>query len=70
MNQALKTQAEEHGAEFVDTEALSVGHDVCAAVDQRYFEGVIPENPAAPLHPTAAGMAAIGDEIASIARSE
>ncbi|MBY4207640.1 SGNH/GDSL hydrolase family protein [Rhodococcus fascians] len=70
MNQALKTQAEEHGAEFVDTEALSVGHDVCAAVDQRYFEGVIPENPAAPLHPTAAGMAAIGDEVASIVRSE
>lgn len=70
MNQALKTQAEEHGAEFVDTEALSVGHDVCAAVDQRYFEGVIPENPAAPLHPTAAGMAAIGDEVAAIVRSE
>ncbi|QIH99090.1 SGNH/GDSL hydrolase family protein [Rhodococcoides fascians A21d2] len=69
MNEALKTQADEHGAEFVDTEALSVGHDVCVAPDQRYFEGVIPQNPAAPLHPTAAGMAAIGDAVAEAVRA-
>ncbi|WP_256983600.1 SGNH/GDSL hydrolase family protein [Rhodococcus sp. 15-649-2-2] len=69
MNEALKTQADEHGAEFVDTEALSVGHDVCVAPDQRYFEGVIPQNPAAPLHPTAAGMAGIGDAVAEAVRA-
>lgn len=69
MNEALKTQADEHGAEFVDTEPLSVGHDVCVAADQRYFEGVIPQNPAAPLHPTAAGMAAIGDAVAEAVRA-
>ncbi|MDV6260460.1 SGNH/GDSL hydrolase family protein [Rhodococcoides yunnanense] len=69
MNEALKTQADEHGAEFVDTEALSVGHDVCVAPDQRYFEGVVPQNPAAPLHPTAAGMAAIGDAVAEAVRA-
>ncbi|MFI8569681.1 SGNH/GDSL hydrolase family protein [Rhodococcus sp. NPDC078407] len=70
MNVALKAQADEHGAEFVDTEALSVGHDVCVAPDQRYFEGVFPQNPAAPLHPTAAGMAAIGDAVAAAVRAE
>lgn len=69
MNEALKQQAEEHGAEFVDTEPLSVGHDVCVAADQRYFEGVVPQNPAAPLHPTAAGMAAIGAAVASAVRA-
>lgn len=69
MNEALRTQAEEHGAEFVETEALSVGHDVCVAPDQRYFEGVVPQNPAAPLHPTAAGMAAIGDAVAAAVRA-
>ncbi|WP_256989522.1 SGNH/GDSL hydrolase family protein [Rhodococcus sp. 05-2254-6] len=69
MNEALKQQADEHGAEFVDTEALSVGHDVCVAADQRYFEGVVPQNPAAPLHPTAAGMAAIGAAVASAVRA-
>ncbi|MFY2790140.1 SGNH/GDSL hydrolase family protein [Rhodococcus sp. MALMAid1271] len=68
MNEALKMQANEHGAEFVDTEPLSIGHDVCAAPDQRYFEGVIPQNPAAPLHPTAAGMAAIADGVALVVR--
>ncbi|MBY4127059.1 SGNH/GDSL hydrolase family protein [Rhodococcus fascians] len=70
MNVAFKAQADEHGAEFVDTEPLSIGHDVCVAPDQRYFEGVFPQNPAAPLHPTAAGMAAIGDEVAAIVRAE
>ncbi|MDV8054687.1 MULTISPECIES: SGNH/GDSL hydrolase family protein [unclassified Rhodococcus (in: high G+C Gram-positive bacteria)] len=69
MNEALKQQADEHGAEFVDTEPLSVGHDVCVAADQRYFEGVVPQNPAAPLHPTAAGMAAIGAAVASAVRA-
>nr|WP_232433565.1 SGNH/GDSL hydrolase family protein [Rhodococcus sp. AW25M09] len=68
MNEALKAQASEHGAEFVDTEPLSVGHDVCVAPDQRYFEGVIPQNPAAPLHPTAAGMAAIAEGVALVVR--
>ncbi len=69
MNEALRAQADAHGAEFVDTEPLSVGHDVCVAADQRYFEGVVPQNPAAPLHPTAAGMAAIGDAVAAAVRA-
>ncbi len=63
MNDALAEQAELHGASFVDTRPVSVGHDACAAGDQRYLEGVFPLNRAAPLHPTAAGMAAFAQVI-------
>lgn len=64
MNDALAAQAEEHGARFVDVRDVSVGHDACAAPDERFLEGVIPANPAAPLHPTAAGMAAFAQVVA------
>lgn len=63
MNDALAREAEEHGAQFVDVAEVSVGHDACAAPEERYLEGVIPANPAAPLHPTAAGMAAFAEEV-------
>lgn len=64
MNDALAAQAEAHGAHFVDVRPVSVGHDACAAPDERFLEGVIPANPAAPLHPTAAGMAAFAQVVA------
>lgn len=64
MNDALAAQAEANGARFVDVRDVSVGHDACAAPDQRYLEGVVPANPAAPLHPTAAGMAAFAQVVA------
>ncbi len=64
MNDALAKQAQEHGARFVAVRAVSVGHDACAAPADRYLEGVIPANPAAPLHPTAAGMAAFAQTVA------
>ncbi|MGB2949744.1 SGNH/GDSL hydrolase family protein [Rhodococcus sp. BGS-1C] len=65
MNDALAREAEEHGARFVDVREISIGHDGCAEPAERYLEGVIPANPAAPLHPTAAGMAAFAQEIAA-----
>lgn len=64
MNDALAQQATEHGARFVDVRPVSVGHDACAAPAERYLEGVVPANPAAPLHPTAAGMAAFARVVA------
>ncbi|SNT18099.1 SGNH/GDSL hydrolase family protein [Rhodococcoides kyotonense] len=63
LNDALAAQAEQHDAAFVDVRPVSVGHDACAAPDQRYLEGVVPANPAAPLHPTAAGMAAFAQVV-------
>lgn len=60
----LRQQASAHGARFVDLAPVSVGHDVCAPVDQKYFEGVVPTSVAAPLHPNAKGMAAFGRVVA------
>ncbi|MDJ0393690.1 SGNH/GDSL hydrolase family protein [Rhodococcus sp. G-MC3] len=68
MNEALAEQAQQHGAAFVDVRPVSVGHDACAAPDERYLEGVVPANPAAPLHPNAAGMAAFAQVVADSLR--
>ncbi|MFC9970726.1 GDSL-type esterase/lipase family protein [Spirillospora sp. NPDC127200] len=68
LNEHLRKQARAHGAAYVDLAAASVGHDTCAAPDQRYIEGMAPASPAAPLHPNAAGMAAFGAAVARAAR--
>jgi lysophospholipase L1-like esterase len=60
----LARVAAQHGAEFFDTAPLSVGHDICAAPDDRYFEGFVPVHPAAPLHPNGFGAAAFGNALA------
>lgn len=65
----LAEQAAAHGAEFVDIGAISRGHDVCAAPQDKYLEGVLPTSVAAPMHPNARGMAAFGAAIADSARS-
>lgn len=60
LNAVLQETAARHGAAFVDTYRPSVGHDTCAPVTDRYFEGVVPGRVAAPLHPNVAGARAIG----------
>ncbi|MBJ7336884.1 MAG: SGNH/GDSL hydrolase family protein [Mycolicibacterium sp.] len=60
----LQQVAAEAGVEFFDTRPLSVGHDICAAPQDRYIEGFAPERPAAPLHPNGAGAAAFGSALA------
>lgn len=52
------------GIEFFDTRPVSVGHDMCAAPDDRYFEGFVLTHLAAPLHPNAMGAVAVGDALA------
>lgn len=56
--------AASQGVEFFDARPLSVGHDMCAAPQDRYIEGFTPSRPAAPLHPNGAGAAAFGAAIA------
>ena len=63
-----KQLAADKGISYFDTRALSVGHDMCAAPNQRYVEGFITANPAAPLHPNAVGAAAIGNALADYLR--
>jgi lysophospholipase L1-like esterase len=67
LSTALRTTARQHGATFVDTYSLGIGHDACAAPADRYTEGLIPTHVAAPLHPNANGSKAIGRALAAAA---
>ncbi|MEY8041666.1 SGNH/GDSL hydrolase family protein [Saccharopolyspora cebuensis] len=58
-----------HGATFVDIGPMSVGHDVCAPIGEKWFEGVLPTSPAAPLHPNEAGMRAFGEAVAAAVKA-
>ncbi|NYE37402.1 lysophospholipase L1-like esterase [Nocardioides cavernae] len=63
LNDALATGAEDGGGEYVDIEAVSEGHDVCAkgrawVNGPRFRVGV-----AAPFHPKINGMRAVATEV-------
>jgi lysophospholipase L1-like esterase len=64
LNGVFATEASKHGATFLGIAPPSVGHDVCAPVSQRWFEGLVPTTVAAPLHPNQRGMAGIGAYLA------
>lgn len=66
----LHEVAEDQGVEFFDTRPLSVGHDMCAAPQDRYIEGFMPASPAAPLHPNGMGAAAYGTALAAYVGSK
>ncbi|MET0474158.1 MAG: SGNH/GDSL hydrolase family protein [Mycobacterium sp.] len=65
LDDRLKQVAAEQGVEFFDTRPLSVGHDICAAPEERYVEGFVTDRPAAPLHPNGTGAAALGSALAN-----
>lgn len=64
-NAALARQAAAHHARYVDVRTASIGHDVCKLPGVKWFEGLVPTSIAAPLHPNADGMAAIGELVAA-----
>nr|WP_240490809.1 SGNH/GDSL hydrolase family protein [Amycolatopsis vancoresmycina] len=64
-NAALARQAAAHNAHYVDVRTASVGHDVCKPPGVKWFESLIPTSVAAPLHPNADGMSAIGGLVAA-----
>ena len=55
----IKGQAELNDAQYIDTYTDSIGHDVCKLPPDRWFEGVVPTEPAYPLHPNAKGEASM-----------
>lgn len=55
----LEREAQRAGADYVDTYAPTIGHDVCQRIGTKWIEGIIPTSPAAPVHPNAQGMAAM-----------
>jgi lysophospholipase L1-like esterase len=54
---------------YVDAYAGSIGRDACQLPTVRWVEPVIPVNPAAPVHPNAAGMQAYADMLATAMHS-
>jgi lysophospholipase L1-like esterase len=62
LNARMSEQAAAHGATYVDIRTPSIGHDACQGIGTKWIEGVLPtviDNGTAPLHPNAAGMAAV-----------
>lgn len=64
LNGALQASAAAKGATYVDVATTSIGHDFCAGLD-KWVEGLVPTNPAAPVHPNATGMAGTAPVVAA-----
>ncbi|WP_406283638.1 SGNH/GDSL hydrolase family protein [Embleya sp. NBC_00896] len=60
LNTTIAAQAAAHGADYVDVETPSVGHDACQAPSAKWVEGYVPTDLAAPLHPNRRGEANYG----------
>jgi lysophospholipase L1-like esterase len=54
-NGMLRQVAQAAGDGYIDTYAPSEGHDACAPSASRWIEPLVPDAPAAPLHPNAVG---------------
>lgn len=65
LNAMLQAQATANGATFVDTFTPSLGHDACKAPAVRYVEPPISQSASAPVHPNAAGEAAMAAAVAT-----
>lgn len=57
IDRMLAEQAAANDAEFIDTYTDSIGHDVCRLPPTRWYEGIVPTEPAFPMHPNARGLA-------------
>jgi lysophospholipase L1-like esterase len=52
----IATQAAANGATLVNWYNASIGHDACKSSSVRWVEPLVPNNPAAPIHPNQSGM--------------
>ena len=59
INTMIAGQAGANDADYVDTYADSGGHDVCTLPPERWFEGIVPTEPAYPMHPNGKGEASM-----------
>ena len=66
INAMIREQAGANDAEFVDTYADSGGHDVCKLPPERWFEGLVPTEPAYPLHPNGKGEASMARSVLAL----
>jgi lysophospholipase L1-like esterase len=56
LNAMLATQAANNGAKLTNWYQASIGHDACKSSATRWVEPLVPNNPAAPIHPNLHGM--------------
>ncbi|GGJ58690.1 lipase [Streptomyces brasiliensis] len=66
LNAMLARQARHGGAEYVNTYAPTVGHDLCKPTGERWIETFAPETPAAPVHPNATGESAMATAVQGV----
>lgn len=59
LNKMVATEARKAGDRFIDTYTWSYGHDACRQPGRKWVEGLVPQAPAAPMHPNATGMAVV-----------
>lgn len=60
LSDMLATQAGAAKATLVDLRAATIGHDMCAAPTERFYEPLVPASGGVIYHPNARGMAAFG----------
>ncbi|MFD6859674.1 SGNH/GDSL hydrolase family protein [Rhodococcus sp. NPDC060090] len=66
LNAVMEQQVRAAGAEFVDLRESTIGHDACAAPEQRWMEGIVPTSPGIPLHPNAAGHRNANEQVVGV----
>ncbi|MCO5994444.1 SGNH/GDSL hydrolase family protein [Actinoallomurus sp. WRP9H-5] len=64
LNEMLAAEARLGDARFVDAYTTGRRHDMCSA--DRWVEGILVKNPAAPVHPNAKGMQAVADRVLAV----
>ena len=69
LNTMLRQVAQAAGDGYVDTYTPSEGHDACSAPASRWIEPLIPDAPAAPLHPNAVGEQGMADAIVAAVKA-
>ncbi len=70
LNAMLRSEAQGHGAFYVDTYTQSIGHDACKSSSVRYVEPVVPGSDAAPVHPNSRGEAADATAVEAAMRAQ
>ena len=69
LNAMLATQAAANGAKLVSWYQASIGHDACKSSSVRWVEPLVPNNPAAPIHPNLRGMEGAAGILVSAVKS-
>ena len=69
LNAMLANQAASNGAKLVSWYRASIGHDACKGPLVRWVEPVVPNNPAAPIHPNQRGMQGAANVLVSAVNS-